>query len=1722
MSPTPGRRALWLLPIVFAVCAVMVLPGAALLSPGRVDGPSAGTTASLGAATAPVAPARAMQALPSLDYGTSGHAYSPQTSGSLSPLSSATSTSQYAKDLSKIASTPGLPDGTAISALARDIAAGKVNPGSVYLPNLNLLESGPRAPGQGLGSAYTAEPAPMGIGDFGIGGGVAGTPYAYNTSHFAGSVTLDAANATYPGAPYFVTPPYNTNGSYNTPYEFGIQLNTVLYNISIPWSNTSSWWTQNVVALNGNILQFEDNIWNFSNPAGIFNASSLLHYNGHPVQPSFYYDYANSSIPLAFPVTINLYNNVSIVNKEDQITFGYRVVDADGVFTGIYDRVVFNNPWAASALGGLAPPNPPGFQVNGFQTTPLGLNYDAELIFGGPGGGSNAVFNNITGSESLSYSNVSSGGWKSVPSAYDWGTDTGETSIGVAETWSPGGTVGLSPGPSFLYGLWNSKSSTAVPSGKQQFQGSMTPSYGFMFMDPNTPFYTNTSYLPTNQLGEFDTYLPPGTYDWYSLADAFARSTGSITSATTGLTIHLTSSPGVMTAPLYVNGNGQAQAAAADIAGWTSGPLKFENLSFEWMKTTPNDVLFFAHLNDWGYVSWNLFQAVGVTDTLHVSNLYQGDSNLSGPWLNNFFMDGPPVKSPPTLLGIMPQLTYNLQNYSSELAFYQDSAVQINEQFGFGYFAGSNLTSSIVSPPKPYYNLDPAGGGAILWGCPAASVQNFIGVFGSYGGYIAGSANPYVNDVIGVAGGNGADVVGSSGAVVNDTEGLGSLFWRNSESLGGTDQVPFGVWDLYSPGGVYTNITGVAGGVGAAIFDAQGAKINDVLAEVASPNATGIDSFAIGVLLNGAYQTSINDTLAENAGAGVVDGFFGQGSLDTSITNLTGVDDSLGVALEFSEYTSITNWVDEDNFEGGLLAGTGNTTITDLSLFADDSGVVLGEQFNGVADVLTSNTTFQSTTIDLVDCGICGEGGEATTTFLNTNVTDALDEGILFDLAWETTITNLNVTDSSYGAYLEGVWGVSLTNVVGWNTEAVYVYYGWFITATDLTGWFIFGWVLNVQYGWSINVTDSTTLGESGDVWLEDVQGANVAGLTGVNGAEALVAYDSEFITASGISVSGDSWGVLLSDCDYDTVSDVTSADPGIAVQVVDGSYWNSVSDITASNESAGVLVTESQLTWVSDVTVTNMSVAVFSDDSSLTLISGVTATNTTLSSPYAIGTIDYDGWILPALSAVATIDDSQDTLSNVVATNYPVALWEDDSDYLGVNNVNSTGGYYGIYVDDSSWGSFNDLGIYRNLVGLYMDDSDDTPVTGSSFVDNTLYGVALDDSYDIYVYDNSFIGNNGAGSSYSAAHIQAYSSDSDSYFYFDDVGNYWSDWHTYNQYGELAPYPLGGLVFDYYPLGGPEGSFGVWFYDYDLASGVSWSVTFNGATQTTTNDYLVFYALPGTYAFTAGAVPGYTISPASGNVTVSTSEQQVNIYYSGSTMVTVTETGLPAGATWTAIVGGASVTGNTPSLSVGATSGEWNFQISGPANYSASPSSGTITVGSTSYALSVVFSKVMYSVTISESGLSTGTSWSATVNGVTQTSSGTSVTFSLPNGTYTASIGSVSGYSTSSSSVPFTVNGASSGASVSFSANSSPSLVSSSTFNTWLAVAIAIAVIALILGLLALMARKKSSGTTNQPPEAWNPPPAGSTGGATGGSGAGGSSGAWSEGSGPGTPPSS
>ena len=211
---------------------------------------------------------------------------------------------------------------------------------------------------------YSAEPAPMGIGDFGVGKG--GNAYSYNTSEFLGNFSWQTLNLSQAGDT-----------------QFSDQLNVVLQFVQN--GVTYAYWIQDVAFMDSasNDLSFENNIWNMTtnslclNNTGVRGNGTVYSLSGcegyYAVSPT---TQPGASLvmpnPGDFGLLVRAYHTGSGV---PEVAFEYW----DGVtsYYVTYDNVVW--PWATAVSSDT------GFLVDGSAYNPGGWFYDAELTVGGPG-----------------------------------------------------------------------------------------------------------------------------------------------------------------------------------------------------------------------------------------------------------------------------------------------------------------------------------------------------------------------------------------------------------------------------------------------------------------------------------------------------------------------------------------------------------------------------------------------------------------------------------------------------------------------------------------------------------------------------------------------------------------------------------------------------------------------------------------------------------------------------------------------------------------------------------------------------------------------------------------------------------------------------------------------------------------------------------------------------------------------------------------------------------------------------------------------------------------------------------------------------------------------------------------------------------------------------------------------------------------------------------------
>ena len=141
---------------------------------------------------------------------------------------------------------------------------------------------------------------------------------------------------------------------------------------------------------------------------------------------------------------------------------------------------------------------------------------------------------------------------------------------------------------------------------------------------------------------------------------------------------------------------------------------------------------------------------------------------------------------------------------------------------------------------------------------------------------------------------------------------------------------------------------------------------------------------------------------------------------------------------------------------------------------------------------------------------------------------------------------------------------------------------------------------------------------------------------------------------------------------------------------------------------------------------------------------------------------------------------------------------------------------------------------------------------------------------------------------------------------------------------------------------------YSVTFEESGLPSGTSWSVTFNGTTESSITNGITFSVPNGTYPYIIASPQGYTVSNFSGTMTLNGKNiTQVVIFAPISTTeytVTFTESGLPSGTLWSVTLNGTMESSTTNTITFTEPYGTYSFSVTLPSGYKTTTPTGTVT----------------------------------------------------------------------------------------------------------------------------------------------------------------------------------
>ncbi len=479
---------------------------------------------------------------------------------------------------------------------------------------------------------------------------------------------------------------------------------------------------------------------------------------------------------------------------------------------------------------------------------------------------------------------------------------------------------------------------------------------------------------------------------------------------------------------------------------------------------------------------------------------------------------------------------------------------------------------------------------------------------------------------------------------------------------------------------------------------------------------------------------------------------------------------------------------------------------------------------------------------------------------------------------------------------------------------------------------------------------------------------------------------------------------------------------------------------------------------------------------------------------PYAIYIYDSNGPIVVSYNTMTgsysanyfsegvflSYDSNAAVFGNTInASKY--ALDIKDSYYVATFGNTVTNSHHGIYSYYNQLSSFYGNVLVNSSYAVYS--VGDYLV---SFYGNTLQGaiydfVILSGANAVTFYHNNFLGVNSVNVSITNTVSVSWNMS------LPIGGNYWGNNYTGTGIDGIGttPYTVTGTYTDYLPLTSRWASPTVTFVETGLPSGTLWQVTLGQTTMTSSGSTVTFQPSNGQYitvAYTIGHVNGYVVAVGSSSLLLNGTSRVVTVSFSPYTYaVTFTETGLASGTTWSVTLNGATRTSSTTAITFSESNGTYTYSIGSVTGYSISTAAGSVTVSSGSGSVAVKFTENSYTLTLVESGLSSGQTWTVTVNGAVHTVTGNSLTLSLAPGTYTIKATGPSGYSVTLQSQNVTIGHSNTTFAVGFQSSGSSSLASGTGLEGIGIGAVIGIIVGLLVGLVLMPALRGKKGSGGQ-----------------------------------------
>jgi YVTN family beta-propeller protein len=253
-------------------------------------------------------------------------------------------------------------------------------------------------------------------------------------------------------------------------------------------------------------------------------------------------------------------------------------------------------------------------------------------------------------------------------------------------------------------------------------------------------------------------------------------------------------------------------------------------------------------------------------------------------------------------------------------------------------------------------------------------------------------------------------------------------------------------------------------------------------------------------------------------------------------------------------------------------------------------------------------------------------------------------------------------------------------------------------------------------------------------------------------------------------------------------------------------------------------------------------------------------------------------------------------------------------------------------------------------------------------------------------------------------------------WYYASDYSYWIPPTHGYVATPPSGSEPMGTSIVVNVSFAPISGTYAVVFAEAGLPIDTRWSVDLNGTLNSSVSPSNSFRLTNGTnYPFTVAGLSHFAPTPSAGTVSVAGSDVTTTVQFGPITWFSVwfNETGLPTGTSWSLVLNGTVIVSSSAAISFQEPRGTYAYSVGSVAGYSASPSSGSVSVTGQPVSIPLVWSPVRLEVSFLASGLPLGTSWSVTLGGQVRSTVAPTIDFAEAAGIYNFAVGGPSGYRT-------------------------------------------------------------------------------------------------------------